>query len=230
MAEQKGIGSKLLGLFVEKQGDGEDGEEREAPEAEAGEKSAADLVAELANQTNPAGRKQAPGHETAAPLPPPPNLKLDKMTAPSAVDAKVDFDQIFKEGGLDPAELDRVKKAEDLLKGLPEATPHDVKKQIVEASLRAFGFEVSKIIQAASTQLRALDVFVKANTDLTAKAITDADVQIKQLNDKIAGLRAEIEKRTAQLSQRTTAATARKGEVQRVLDFFGQPPAAAPKP
>jgi hypothetical protein len=216
MAEQKGIGSKLLGLFVEKEGGAE-----EAAEPVSGEKSAADLVAELANQTAPGGPRKTP----EAPVP---NLKVDKMTASTG--DKVDFDQIFKEGGLDPAELDRVKKAEDLLKGLPEATPHEVKKQIVEASLRAFGFEVVKIIQAASTQQRALDVFVKANSELTAKAITDAEAQIKQLNEKIAGLRSDIEKRTAQLSARTTAATARKSEVQRVLDFFGQPTPPAVKP
>src|SRR3954468_22089315 len=170
MAEQKGIGKKLLGLFVEKEG----GEEQ-APEG-TGEKSAAELVAELANQSAPGGPR---AH--AAPEAPPPNLKMDRLTAASG--EQVDFDQIFQDGGLDPAELDRVKKAEDLLKGLPEATPHEVKKQIVEASLKAFGFEVVKIIQAASTQLRALDVFVKANTDLTVKSITDAEAQIKQLNE-----------------------------------------------
>ena len=230
MAEQKGIGSKLLGLFVEKDGGGES---PDTPEP-TGEQSAADLVAELANQTAPGGPKPSKGaahpapHEPA-PLPPPPNLKLDKMTAPSTGD-KVDFDQIFKDGGLDPSDLDRVKKAEELLKGLPEGTPHEVKKQIVEATLKAIGFEVAKIVQAASTQLRALDVFVKANTDLTTKASADAEAQIRQFNEKIAALRSDIEKRNAQLTARTTAATRRKGEVQRVLDFFGQPPpAAAPK-
>lgn len=221
MAEQKGIGSKLLGLFVEKDGGAETAE---APEP-TGEKSAADLVAELANQTGPGGPRK-PGGLPPREVAPPPNLKLDKMTAPSPDGGKVDFDQIFRDGGLDPADLDRVKKAEELLKGLPEGTPHELKKQIVEASLKAFGIDQAKIIQAASVQLRALDVFVKANTDLTAKAITDAEVQIRQLNEKIAAMRADIDKRNAQLTQRATAATARKGEVQRVVDFFGQPPAA----
>ena len=221
MAEQKGIGSKLLGLFVEKDGGAEASEAPEPTE----EKSAADLVAELASQTAPGGQK----HPPAEVAPPVPNLKVDKMTAPSTGD-KVDFDQIFKDGGLDPADLDRVKKAEELLKGLPEGTPQEVKKQIVEATLRAIGFEVSKIVQAASTQLRALEVFVKANTDLTLKAITDADAQIRQFNDKIAALRVDIDRRNAQLTARASAATVRKSEVQRVLDFFGQPKSAAPKP
>src|SRR5687768_5555024 len=115
MAEPKGIGKKLLGLFVE---DPDAKPEDEAPPLdETGEKSAADLVAELANSTAPAGAR--------APAPPPSNLKLDKMTAPVA-GAKINFDEIFTQGGLDPAGLERVNKAETLLKGLPEATPHDI--------------------------------------------------------------------------------------------------------
>ena len=142
------------------------------------------------------------------------------MSAP-VPGAKINFDEIFTQGGLDPAGLERVTKAEALLKGLPEATPHDIKKQIVEASLRAFGIDVVTIIQATNTQLQALDTFIKINSEQTAKSITGAEEQIKQHNEKIASLRAEIDKRTGQLSQTTNAATARKSEVKRVLDFFG---------
>ena len=213
MAEPKGIGKKLLGLFVE---DPDAKSDEESPGAEGGEKSAAELVAELANATNPEGAPR--GH--AAPPPPPSNLKLDKMAAPVA-GAKINFDEIFTQGGLDPAGLERVTKAETLLKGLPEATPHDIKKQIVEASLKAFGIDVVTIIQATNTQLQALDTFVKINSEQTAKNIVAAEEQIKQHNEKIAALRADIDKRTAALASTTNAATARKSEVQRVLDFFG---------
>lgn len=217
MAEPKGIGKKLLGLFVE---DPDAKPEEEGSTGDGGEKSAADLVAELANATAPEGAaSRAPS------APPPSNLKLDKMTAPVA-GAKINFDEIFTQGGLDPAGLERVTKAETLLKGLPEATPHDIKKQIVEASLKAFGIDVVTIIQATTTQLQALDTFVRINSEQTAKGISGAEEQIKQLNEKIAALRADIEKRTAQLSSTTNAATARKSEVQRVLDFFG---ASTPK-
>ena len=214
MAEPKGIGKKLLGLFVE---DPDAKSEEEATAPEEGEKSAADLVAELANATGPQGGGRA------APSQPPPNLKLDKMAAPVA-GAKINFDEIFTQGGLDPAGLERVNKAETLLKGLPEATPQDIKKQIVEASLRAFGIDVVTIIQATNTQLQALDTFVKINSEQTAKGIVAAEEQIKQHNEKIAALRADIDKRTGQLALTTNAATARKSEVQRVLDFFGAPP------
>ncbi len=214
MAEPKGIGKKLLGLFVENP------DAKSDESAEEGEKSAADLVAELANASAPEGTARA----SAPPAAPPSNLRLDKMAAPVA-GAKLNFDEIFTQGGLDPAGLERVTKAETLLKGLPEATPHDIKKQIVEASLRAFGIDVVSIIQATNTQLQALDTFVRINSEQTAKGISAAEEQIKQLNEKIAGLRADIDKRTAGLATTTNAATARKSEVQRVLDFFGAAPA-----
>src|SRR5262245_55572615 len=106
---EKGFGSKLIGLFVESK------DSEEAPE---GNKSAADLVAELAAQS---GAQPVKPGEAPPPPPMPSNLKTDKMAA--APGAPTDFDAIFKDAGMDVAELDRVKKAEELLKGLPESTP-----------------------------------------------------------------------------------------------------------
>jgi hypothetical protein len=146
--------------------------------------------------------------------------------------AQVDFDAVFKGAGMDAAELDRVRKAEELLKSLPEATPQDVKRQIVEASLKAFGFEIAKIVSAAQNQLKALETYVRLNEQQTSKALTDAQAQIAQLEDKIIGLKADMTKKTETLASVTAAAAGRRGEVHRVLDFFGAPaaPAAAAPP
>jgi|CXWL01.1.fsa_nt_gi hypothetical protein len=201
MSEDKGLGSKILGLFVEK-------DSRASPaDADGGEKSPAELVAELAGQA---------GVPLGAPLPP--GLKVEKMTG-----ATTDFDTLFKDAGMDVAELERVKKAEDLLKTLPDSVPHETKKQIVESSLKAFGFEVEKIIAAAQNQKRALDAYVKVNEQATLKAISENEQQIKSLNEKIASLKADIEKRSTNLGALSTAATTRKGQVQKVLDFFQVP-------
>jgi hypothetical protein len=197
MSEKKGVGSKLLGIFVEDTGTDD------TAKADAG-KTPAQIVAELAG-------------------PPPPNLKLDKLSSPGG-GAPADFDAIFKDAGMDAAELDRVKKAEELLKSLPDSTPQPVKKQIVEASLKAFGFEIERIVAAAQNQRKALDAYVKVNETVTAKAITDAEAQIKSYNEKIAALRGEIEKRTQGLSALGAAAQKRKADVQRVLEFFLSPP------
>jgi hypothetical protein len=208
---EKGIGSKFIGLFVES-----DGQSAPQPSGKPGQpKSAADLVAELAQQSG------APKPNAAAHLP---EVKLIPSAPPATPGAPIDFDAVFKGAGMDPSELDRVKKAEDLLRSLPDATPLAVKKQIVEASLKAFGFEIEKILGAAANQKRALDAYVKVNEQHTTKAIQDAETQIRSFTEKIALLRAEIEKRTQTLTQVTNAATGRKAEVQKVIEFF-QPPA-----
>jgi len=244
MADQKGIGSKILGLFVETGG----GElETGDDSAEAGgdrEKTAAEQVAELASQVGSgAAVKRAPGpgkpvasggsppglSTAKAEEPLPPGPRLDKATAPAA-GPPVDFESIFKTAGMDAAELDRVKKAEELLKGLPETTPLEIKKQIVEASLKAFGFEISKIVLAAQNQKKAIDTYVRVNETGTAKALQDAEAQIQALNDKIAALRADIEKRTAGLLGLNASAQARKAEVQKVIDFFQGPPSPSQPP
>jgi hypothetical protein len=230
MPEEKGLGSKILGLFVETK-DGTPAEGTPAVEAD-GEKSAADIVAELAGQSAPK-KGVAPAHGGVGGMaPPPPRPQVSVSAIPQAgsnvTPANVDFDAVFKGAGMDMAELDRVRKAEELLKGLPEATPVEVKRQIVEASLKAFGFDIAKIILAAQNQLKALDTYVRVNETQTAKAITDAQAQIAQLEDKVISLRADITKKTEALASVGAAAESRKGQVHRVLEFFQAPAVAAP--
>jgi hypothetical protein len=191
----KGFGSKIFGLFVESEGEREK-QPQKVPSREA--KSPADEVADLA-----AASLQA--------VPRPPSTPTD-------------FDTIFREAGMDTAELDRVGKAEQLLRELPGEAPHAVKRQIVEAALRTFGFEIQKIVLAATNQQRAIDAYVKVNETATAHALQETEAQVKALTDKIAELRQDSERRSASLMAVSAAARARKQELQKVLDFFQSPP------
>ncbi len=217
MSEEKGLGSKLLGLFVERDGSTPDTDDVPARKKGDDEKSPADLVAELAGQSAP--KRAAPAAEAPVSRP---AVSVPSPSGP-VTPAQVDFDGVFKQAGIDAAELDRVRKAEELLKGLPEATPVDVKRQIVEASLKAFGFEVLKIVAAANTQLKALDTFSRLKEQQTAKAITDAQAKIAQLEEQVMGLRADITKRTEELASMAAAAENRKEQVNQVLAFFAAP-------
>lgn len=226
MPEDKSLGSKILGLFVEV-GAGTPAEGSPAVEGgtEDGEKSAAELVAELANQSAPrrgAVTAAAVAEGGVAPRPAAPT-----SAANAVAPAKVDFDAVFRNAGIDPAELDRVRKAEELLKSLPDSTPKDVKRQIVEASLKAFGFDPQKIGLAAQTQLKAVDTWVRVTEQQLVKAIGDAQAQIAQLEDKVITLRADITKRQEQQASMAAAADARRAEVTKVLEFF-QPAAPGP--
>jgi cell division septum initiation protein DivIVA len=205
MAE-KGIGSKIRGLFIETE------DEAEGAKPEAG-KSAADLVAELAKGAGVPPKAAGPSAaETAA----------FSKTLPGQ-GGQIDFDAVFKDAGLDAGELDRVRKAEELLKGLPAGIGKDVQRQIVETSLKAFGFEVAKIVSAAQLQLKALDTYVKVHESTTQKAVADAENQILQLQEKIAAVKKDVEKKRSALENTSSAAHARKTQVNQVLEFFAAP-------
>lgn len=223
MAE-KGIGSKILGIFVETSETPE--AEGPPPSSDSAEKTPAEIVAELAEASASRSSSDLPGGTPSAP----PAGAREQASASAGAGEPTDFDSIFRDAGMDAEDLGRVKKAEDLLRALPEATPLEVKRQIVEASLKAFGFDIARILTAAQMQQKALDTYVRVNESGTARAIEQAQAQISALNDQIASLRSDIEKRTAALASVSSAARGRKQEVQRVLDFFGNSSAPAPKP
>jgi hypothetical protein len=223
MPEDKGLGSRLLGLFVEVEPQDTPGEAEGlvTPEAPGGGKSAADVVAALASASSPrtggkvleVPRIITPGNLPLAPSVVPPS-------AGAVAPAQVDFDAVFRNAGLDAAELDRVRKAEALLASLPEGASVEVKRQIVEASLRAFGFDVAKIVTAAATQARAVETWVRLNDQQTQKAVQEAKARIAQLEEQIIGLKADIDKRTQQLAGMAAAADQRRDQLKAVSDFF----------
>lgn len=236
MPDDKSLGSKLLGVFFES--DPKDATPAEGTEAVPGApKSAAEIVAELAGTAAP--RPVPAARTTAAPPPraappaaasaPAPVSTLGPL--PAAEPAQVDFDEVFRKVGMDVAELDRVRKAEELLKGLPEGTPQEIKRQIVEAALKAFGFDTAKIVTSAQGQQKALETWVRLNEQQTEKALADAKAKIAQLEDQVIGLRADIEKKKLNLAGLSAAAQGRAAQVSRVLEFFrgSQPPAPPQK-
>lgn len=225
MPDDKSLGKRILGLFVES-APAEGDPDTKPPDDET--PSAADEIAAIARQS-------APTSAAAAPTGPAPSSRTPMGAPPSKLPpmepvapAKVDFDAVFKNAGIDPQALDRVRKAEDLLKNLPDSASEEVKRQIVEASLKAFGFEIAKIVEGVQTQTKALDAYVRVNEQQTAKAITDAQAQIAKLEDQVITLRADIDKRTNALAGLAAAADVRKRQVSKVLDFFHTPSPAAP--
>ena len=227
MAEQKGLGSKFLGLFVEKEGGASPEGEAETPDSA---KSAADLVAELAGQGN--HPPKAPAAPPAPPLAPTREAVPAYQPKPGEAPlqpATIDFDPVFKKAGIDAGELDNVKKALELLKGLPADAPQAMKRTIVETTLRTMGFPVEKLVQGANNQLRALGNHAKEHESATQQAIEMAQANIRQLDEKIIELKVAIDKRAQSLTQVRMAVEARKAEVQKVLEFF-QSPAPAGEP
>ena len=70
---------------------------------------------------------------------PSPTQSVFKTSPPPPAGGQVDFAAVFQAAGVDQEEQQRVTRTTDLLRSLPAGTDTAVKKQIVEASLKAFG-------------------------------------------------------------------------------------------
>jgi hypothetical protein len=194
MAEKKGFGSTVLGWFVVREG-----EDKPDDSADA-------LIAKYAQ---------------AEPPPPPPEVKL-AGAMPKAEGGNVDFPAVFRAAGLGDEEQGRVDKAMNLLKTLPAETPKEVKKQIVEASLKAFGVSTSLIIESAVGEMEALEAFIRTGQAQTQQILADTSKRITELDAEIARLRQSMEQAMQEQKQRTAAANTQKLDIQRVLEFFGE--------
>jgi hypothetical protein len=204
MSDKKSWGDTVLGWFVER-----DDDKKPAPRPDP-----EDLDEESPHPTPHA----------AAPRPaPPPMVELKgEVPTPPEPGAPFDFSAVYKAAGIGPEAQDRVEKAIALLATLPADASKEVKRQIVEASLKAFGYPVEQIIQAAATEVQALHAFIGFGERNTKQAIAEAHLRIDELEKQIAEARAVIEQKQASQEQLAGRCNQQKLRVQEVLEFFGQ--------
>ena len=153
---------------------------------------------------------------------PQPDVPVFNTPPPPAPGGKVDFDQVFEAAGIDGEERQRVSRTLELLTSLPPDTDAAVKKQIVMASLRAFGVPIEKIIEAGAQELQALDGYIRAGAGDTEKVTSEADLRIKQYEEEIVKLRTVMQERVSEQQSVVRSCNEKKLEVQKVLEFFGQ--------
>src|SRR5712692_7281076 len=120
---------------------------------------------------------------------PQPEIPVFNAPPPPAPGGKVDYEQVFEAAGIDADERQRVSRTLELLTSLPPGTEDAVKKQIVMASLRAFGVPIEKIIEAGAQELQALEAYIRAGATDTEKVTSEADLRIKQYEEEIVKLR-----------------------------------------
>ncbi len=159
---------------------------------------------------------EAPGMDTAA---------LDATFAkdvPMAQGGRVDFDAVFDAAGIDRDMREHAAKAADLLNTLPTQADPAVKKQIVEASLKAFGVPIAKIIEAGVHEVQALEGYIQADARDTRKVIEESQRRIAQHEQEVTQIRTVMAQRSDEQQAVIKACNDRKLEIQRVLEFFGQ--------
>jgi hypothetical protein len=198
MTEGRGWGSTVLGWFIVRD----------------------ETSAEGAGAT-PLDGAAAGSPDTAA-GDPGPAVAVFRSEPPPATGGKVDFDGVFDAAGIDKEERDRMTRAADLLGSLPADTPVAVRKPIVEASLKAFGVPIDKIIEAGVEQIQALEGYIQAGGADTQKLLEESARRIAHHEEEIRRVRQVMDERVREQQSVAAACNARKLEVQRVLEFFGQ--------
>jgi hypothetical protein len=197
MSDKKTWGSTVMGWFVVKDEAAGGGD----AEAASDDSSDADSIRAGAGQ---------------------PPLPVFKAPPPAAPGGKVDFDQVFEAAGIDGDERQRITRTLDLLTSLPPGTEETVKKQIVMASLKAFGVPIDKIIEAGAQELQALEAYIRAGAADTEKVTNEADLRIKQYEEEIVKLKTVMQERVTEQQSVVRSCNEKKLEVQKVLEFFGQ--------
>jgi hypothetical protein len=214
---EKNWGDTVVGWFIVKDEDGAQNSQSEA------DLTADELIAKYANQTPlSADGGNAADSNAQAETPNTTQVPADYGTPPPTVDGKVDFDAVFETGGIDAEERERITKAKSLLDSLPESTETAVKKQIVEASLKAFGVPIEKIIEAGAGEIQALEFYIRSGGSDTEKVLQDGAARIQEYEQEIQNLRKIMEDRVKEQNSVVAACNAKKLEVQKILEFFGR--------
>ena len=197
MSEKKGWGATVAGWFIE----------RDQPEASV-ETAVSDVPAE-----------PPPAEDYTTPSP---TQSVFQTAPPPPTGGQVDFGAVFQAAGVDQEEQQRVTRTTDLLRGLPAGTDMAVKKQIVEASLKAFGVSVDKIIEATVEEIQALDGYIRNGAADNEKLIQESDARIKQYEQEIQNIRSVMQQSVEEQQSLIKVCNDKKLEVQQVLEFFGQ--------
>jgi hypothetical protein len=205
----KSFGKTVLGWFVVQDN------EPEAPAPTADE-----LIAKYSQE-------EAAGAGAAPEEPAPPSVELRGELprvgpAAAAGGAAVDFKAVYRAASISDEEQARLEKASGLLQTLPAETPKEVKRQIVEASLKAFGVPIEAIIEAGAQEIQALDAYIKHGERETQATLSQGSARIQDLERQIADVRRVMEDQVASQQALTRASNDEKLRVQAVLEFFGQ--------
>ncbi len=205
MSEDKGWGRTVLGWFVvQDEGGSELGADFGSPTIDESDRVAAD----------------APRRPAISALDEMPDVF--EKDVPPTTGGVVDYDAVFDAAGIPDEDQERVGKSIELLKSLPSDTDPAVRKQIVEASLKAFGVPIEKIIETGVHEIEALEAYIRTGAHDTTKLIEESESRIRAYQEQIEEIRTVMKATVAEQHGVIKRCNEKKLEVQQILEFFGQ--------
>ena len=191
----KSLGKTVLGWFVVQEDDHD------------GDATSEELIARY-GQTGAAD----------APLP----VELEGGLSLPGQGENIDFAAVYRAAQISDEQQTDVERACGLLQTLPSETPKEVRRQIVEASLRAFGLPVDRIIESAAQEIQALEAYIRLGERDTQSTLSEGNRRLQELSDQMALVKKAMEDKVLAQQGLARSANDQKLKVQVVLEFFGQ--------
>ena len=155
-----------------------------------------------------------------APTPAPPAKPQFRLA--TRYPTTIDFPTVLAQAGVDVDQQQRVRKAQELLRSLPEDSPAALKRQIVEAAFTAFDVPTQKIISAATSEVEALEAFIQEGGARAQKVIDEGQARIAELDAEIAEIRESMAAALADQAIRDASTEEQINGVRPILSFFAQ--------
>jgi len=247
--KKKGFGDALLDLFVVREGgDAEpastSASEPASPTTSAANSEAAvvdDLIARYAKgdgsgsksrSTRPpvAGKPAASPSVTGSSLTSAPAETTSQTAAPPSPEVdpaqqvppvEIDIASVLRKAGLTAEDQDRVDKTLNLLHTLPGDTPVALKRQIVAASLSAFGIAVDQIVESALLHRAAFLRHQEQGDKQTKLLLQDGDRRLAELEKEAARIQQQMNEQRAQQQGLIFTVSRHNARLQGILEFFG---------
>jgi hypothetical protein len=154
------------------------------------------------------------------PLPAPPSQPSPSPQPPAISGSTVDFNAVYTFAQVTAEERDRVTRAEELLTSLPGKASHT--RQVVEATLKAFGVDREKIVAAATKELAAVEGYIRSSAEQSQRILDQGQKRITELEAEIERCRQVNAQATREQEERARTANTEMQRLQQVLGFFGQ--------
>jgi hypothetical protein len=190
----KSLGKTVLGWFV-------------VQDNEEGDATSEELIA-----------KYGEAGASDAPLP----VQLEGGLSLPGQGETIDFPAVYRAARISDEQQTHVERACGLLQTLPSETPKEVRRQIVEASLRAFGLPVDRIIESAAQEIQALEAYIRLGERDTQSTLSEGNQRLQELSDQMALVKRAMEDKVLAQQGLARSANEQKLKVQVVLEFFGQ--------
>ncbi len=176
-----------------------------------------------ASASGPAAATASASPTAAAPASAPAKSASPAVAEPALPVPQIEIDvvAVLRKAGLSPDDQDRVEKTLNLLHTLPGDTPVALKRQIVGASLQAFGISVDQIVESALLQQGAFLRHQDEGEKQTQAQLQDSSRRLSELEKEAARIKQQMSEQRAQQQGLVFAVSRQKARLQGILEFFG---------